>query len=98
MAMAMGAIGAHVVATAHLSALVEKAAFYQVLHSVLLLYLSALPGQAFRIARWLCCIGIMLFCGSLYLKGMTGIEEATILAPLGGMSLMATWLVIAFTK
>ena len=36
----------------------------------------------------------MLFCGTLYLKALAGWDGAVRLAPFGGVSFMAGWLVI----
>ena len=94
MAIAMGAIGAHAVPDPVLASLVEKASSYQLLHAVLLLWLSERDPRCIRIARWLIALGTLLFCGTLYLKGLGILPAATALAPLGGSSFMAAWLLI----
>ena len=95
-AVVMGAVGAHAIADAHLSALAEKASLYQLLHSLLLLWLLDQP--ELRLARWLVLAGLILFCGSLYLKALTGWPNASYFAPMGGMSFMGAWLFIAFRR
>jgi uncharacterized membrane protein YgdD (TMEM256/DUF423 family) len=94
----MGAIGAHAIADAQMAALAEKASIYQLIHAVLLLWLADRQGKGFRLARWIVLAGIILFCGSLYLKALTGWSEATRLAPLGGISFMAGWVLIALAR
>ena len=96
-AVAMGAAGAHIAADVQAGALIERAAHYALIHSLVLLYLSGLTGAFARAARWLILAGIILFCGSLYLKGLTGWQYATRPAPFGGTSLMLGWLMLAFS-
>ena len=94
-AIAMGAVAAHAIADAHLSELAERASIYQLIHSVVLLWLADRHGKSIALARWVFLTGIILFCGSLYLKGMTGWPSATVLAPTGGISFMTGWLLVA---
>ena len=94
----MGAVAAHAIADAHAAAMAEKASLYQLIHAVLLLWLADRQGKIFGLARWVFMAGIILFCGSLYLKAISGWAEATALAPLGGISLMAGWLLIVLAS
>ena len=96
LAVAMGAIAAHAIADGNAAAMAEKASYYQLIHAIVLLWLSGQQGKVFTLTRWVILFGIFLFCGSLYLKALTGWQHATILAPLGGMSLMAGWLTLAW--
>ena len=98
LAIVMGAIAAHAIADAHAAAMAERASLYQLIHAVLFLWLADRQGRIFGLARWVFMAGILLFCGSLYLKAMTGWAEATALAPLGGISLMTGWLMIAWAS
>jgi uncharacterized membrane protein YgdD (TMEM256/DUF423 family) len=95
MAIAMGAVGAHAVANGHLAGLVEHASFYQLIHAVLLVSLAASQGRCMRLARGFILLGIILFCGSLYCKGLNLWPDATRAAPMGGVCLMLGWLCIA---
>ena len=95
MAVAMGAVGAHLASDAYLAGLVEKASTYQLVHAGLLLILAK-AGPRFRFTRWLFVIGMLLFCGALYLKGMTGWNYASKPAPTGGVSFMLGWLALAW--
>jgi uncharacterized membrane protein YgdD (TMEM256/DUF423 family) len=94
-AIVMGAVGAHAVADAHVAALVETASLYELIHAVALLWLCNARGKYVPAARWLFLIGTGLFCGTLYLKAMTGWNAVVGLAPFGGVSFMLGWLVIA---
>jgi uncharacterized membrane protein YgdD (TMEM256/DUF423 family) len=91
----MGAVAAHAIADAHLAAIAEKASLYQLIHSVVLLWLAGRQGKGFALTRWAFLVGMFLFCGSLYLKALTGWSYATTLAPLGGINFMVGWLMIA---
>ena len=95
-AVAFGAVGAHAIADAYLSGLVERASQYQLIHAAVLLYLASHNGGFVRVARWLFALGIVLFCGALYVKGLTGWMHASQPAPTGGVSFMLGWLMLAF--
>jgi uncharacterized membrane protein YgdD (TMEM256/DUF423 family) len=94
-AIVMGAVGAHAVADAHTAALVETASLYELIHAAVILWLGGTSGKYMALARWLFLIGTVLFCGTLYLKAMTGWDAVVRLAPFGGVSFMLGWLVIA---
>jgi len=85
-----GALGAHAVANGAAAALIEKASYYQLLHSAVLLMLAGNAGRFMQFARMAFLAGIILFCGSLYFKGFGQIASAP-LAPMGGMLLMLGW-------
>ena len=95
MAIVMGAIAAHTIADIQMAALAEKASLYQLIHAVLLLWFADRQGRFFGWARYLFLIGIVLFCGTLYIKALTGWALVTKFAPTGGMSFMAAWLMVA---
>ncbi len=92
--VAAGAAGAHAIPDAIASALVEKASFYQLIHSLALLALVTRDGRIAQLARLGFIAGILLFSGSLYLKGF-GLTESAPLAPAGGILLMLGWLLTA---
>jgi uncharacterized membrane protein YgdD (TMEM256/DUF423 family) len=96
--VALGAFGAHALkqhlAALHLADVWEKAVFYHLIHAVVLLLLASRP--AFPRIPWLCFLfGIILFSGSLYLLAYTGIKWLGAITPLGGLSLLAGWLILA---
>jgi uncharacterized membrane protein YgdD (TMEM256/DUF423 family) len=96
--VALGAFGAHALKE-HLAALQmgdvwEKAVFYHLIHAVVLLLLAGRP--VFPRLPWCCfLVGIILFSGSLYLLAYTGIRWLGAITPLGGLSLLAGWLILA---
>jgi uncharacterized membrane protein YgdD (TMEM256/DUF423 family) len=98
LAVAMGAVAAHAIADPQLAALAEKASLYQLIHTLVILYLAERPGKVAYFARWLFLAAIFLFCGSLYLKALSGGAVSTALAPAGGISFMAGWLLLAFSR
>ena len=104
-AVLLGAFGAHALRS-HLDAysmgVWEKAVFYHFIHALGLLIVSllprigALPQQA---AVWVCMLlfaGILIFSGSLYLLAGTGVRALGAITPLGGLSFIAAWLLLAF--
>ena len=90
-----GAVGAHAVPDATLAKLADTASTYQLIHAAALLWLSAREGPALHWARWLFLAGILLFCGTLYLKAFGLWPAAAALAPTGGVSFIAGWFVVA---
>ncbi len=55
-----------------------------------------LPGSALpKVAGWLMVIGIMLFSGSIYLITFGAPTMVVMAAPLGGVSFMVAWLLLA---
>lgn len=108
LAVALGAFGAHgiqdrVDARAYHNW--STAAQYQFYHGLALLGLAAvenrLPGRALAFVRTLFLLGILCFCGSLYLLaareplGLEGIVRVLgPITPLGGLLFMAGWAVV----
>lgn len=93
-AVALGAVAAHVLTDPKAIAGLEKAALYQLIHAVVLIVVSTWIGRIAQISRWLLLIGIVLFSGSIELKYLSDMSEATIVAPTGGICLMLGWLTI----
>jgi uncharacterized membrane protein YgdD (TMEM256/DUF423 family) len=85
----------------------QTAVRYQFFHALGLLGVALLldrvpePERArlLRVAAWLLGIGIVLFCGSLYvlLAGLSGALGVFVgvLTPLGGLCLIAAWMLVA---
>ena len=111
LAVAFGAFGAHgiqdrVDAQAYHNW--STAAQYQFYHGLALLGLVALegrlPGRALAFARTLFLLGILCFCGSLYLlatRELLGMEGMTRvlgpITPLGGLLFLSGWAVVLLT-
>jgi len=48
------------------------------------------------LSGWLFVAGTLLFSFSIYASALTGIEALTFVTPVGGVTLMAAWLVLAW--
>ena len=105
-AVVLGAFGAHALrpsleSNGHLPTW-QTAVHYHLLHSVVLLGIAlylhreTLPSTAHRlgIASTLFTAGIILFSGSLYLLALGGPRWLGPVTPLGGLCLLAGWLVV----
>ncbi len=105
LAVAAGAFGAHGL-EGHVSQ-IELAAFrtaaqYHIYHALALLavawraekYPNARP---IALAGWGFNIGIVLFCGSLYVLGVTGSRALVLLTPMGGLAFMTGWAALALS-
>ncbi|HTT11658.1 MAG TPA: DUF423 domain-containing protein [Burkholderiaceae bacterium] len=102
--VAAGAFGAHGLRarlSADALAVFETAVRYQLVHALALFAAawasSQWPGRAARAGGWLFVTGIVLFSGSLYLLAVTGLRSLGTVAPLGGLSLLAGWLALAWS-
>ncbi len=100
--VALGAFGAHVLESRlapHSFTLFDKAVHYQGLHALALLFTGLLlqisPNNSLRRAGWCFVAGIGLFSGSLYVLSLTGISALGAITPLGGLSFLAGWLLLA---
>lgn len=95
----LGAFGAHglegVVEDPHLLEVWETGARYHLLHALALCAVAAHPRPP-NPAGGLFVAGIALFSGSLYGMTLTGIRWLGAITPLGGLCLIAGWLVLAF--
>jgi uncharacterized membrane protein YgdD (TMEM256/DUF423 family) len=105
MAVVFGAFGAHGLRDrldAYRMSVYEKAAFYHFIHALGLLIVSFLPktGTFSEFAtNWVCGLllaGIVIFSGSLYLLAVTGNTTLGAITPIGGVSFIAGWLVLAW--
>ncbi len=96
--VALGAVAAHAISDPKAVAAIEKAALYQLIHVLALLFASKYAG---RFGTLSCCfflIGITLFCGSIDLKYLLGFQGATSVAPLGGICLMLGWIFLGVSS
>lgn len=73
----------------------KTAAEYQMYHALALLALGLLPGRlagrSAEIAGWSFLLGILLFCGSLYVLVLTGITKLGAITPIGGILFIVGW-------
>lgn len=111
LAVALGAFGAHALEGLLEPARAEvydTANFYHFAHVLAMLVvcgLAQLPGfdeSRCRLANRLFAAGLLLFSGSLYVlatRGLIGLESASwlgMITPLGGLALIAGWVVLCF--
>lgn len=98
MAVAMGAAAAHWLQgslDAEGIARIEKAATYQMYHSLALLGVMLLrerwPYRALDAAGWLFMLGIVCFSGSLYLYSFIPVRGLVFITPIGELAWIAGW-------
>lgn len=104
LAVLAGALGAHALKT-HISNLdglsnFDLATSYMFYHGLALILLG-LAGDRhanvpFQLPGWLFVVGTVLFQGNLYLISLSRIRFFSILTPVGGLCLMAGWLLFAY--
>ena len=106
LAVMLGAFGAHGL-RARLDSLAtagiyEKAVFYHFIHALGILIVSILPKTGTfpaSGAAWVCgflLAGIVIFSGSLYLLAVTGNRILGAITPIGGVSFIIGWLLLAW--
>jgi uncharacterized membrane protein YgdD (TMEM256/DUF423 family) len=101
LAVALGAFGAHGLKATFLANGQghnwETAAHYHLVHAVVLLALALRPTVP-RLPFLLFTAGIVIFSGSLYLLAATSALWLGAITPIGGICLLAGWLVLAFGR
>lgn len=102
LAVVMGAFAAHglrPVLSERMLETFETGARYQMYHALAIsLAAFAMRGHASRlahIAALLFLTGTALFSGSLYMLAFTGMTSLGMITPVGGLSLIAGWAVLA---
>ncbi|HEY3781361.1 MAG TPA: DUF423 domain-containing protein [Fimbriimonadaceae bacterium] len=103
-AVAAGAFGAHRLQTTLTPKMLDvwqTAAHYQLVHSVVLLFVGLLGivkpelAKPLNIIGWLFTVGIIIFAGSLYALAVTGVKILGAVTPLGGLGMLAGWAYLA---
>lgn len=102
--VALGAFGAHGLegrVSAQALTWWDKAVHYQGLHTLALLGCAILALQfpavgALRLAGWGFLIGMLLFCGSLFVMTLTGQRWLGMVTPLGGLAMLFGWGVLVY--
>jgi len=97
--VALGAFAAHGLKnrlSADYLAIFHTGVTYQLVHTLALLGVALLathiPGRIVTWAGISFVVGILLFCGSLYLLTLTGISKLGIITPFGGVAFLIGWL------
>jgi uncharacterized membrane protein YgdD (TMEM256/DUF423 family) len=106
LAVLLGAFGAHGLRgrlDAYLMSVYEKAVFYHFIHALGMLIVAAMRGAGLidKSAESRVCglllIGVTVFSGSLYALAVTGYMTLGAITPIGGVSFVAAWLLLAWT-
>ncbi len=103
LAVMLGAFGAHAL-KAKVSpedlTIFETAVKYHMYHALGLILIGFLgfhyPSKAIQLPAWMMMVGILIFSGSLYVLVLSGIRWLGAITPIGGISLIAGWLLLAF--
>src|SRR6185436_11250635 len=81
-------------------AVFETGARYQMYHALALLAVAwghaRWPGAFMSAAGWLFVAGTLLFSGSLYALGLSGVRTFGAVTPVGGAAFLAGWLCMAW--
>ena len=100
--VALGAFGAHGLkarVSPDLLAVFETGVRYHLVHALALLGVGwaaeRWPGALTQAAGWLFAAGILVFSGSLYAMTLTGARWLGAITPLGGLSLILGWVLLA---
>ena len=101
--VAAGAFAAHGLKarlTPDMLGVFETAARYQMYHAIALVLCAVgwvrWPGPAVALAGGLFLVGILLFCGSLYVLSLSGVRWLGAVAPFGGAAWLAGWAALAW--
>ncbi|MEK4509711.1 DUF423 domain-containing protein [Paenibacillus anaericanus] len=103
LAVALGAFGAHIlepIIGEKATGTYETGVHYHMIHALGILITALLAGKLGESRKWLWAnrlfvIGIVLFSGSLYLMAITGWKWLGPITPLGGISFIVGWLLLA---
>ena len=105
LAVALGAFGAHGLEKLVDAMMLQRfhtGVEYQFYHSLALLLISILYKQIKNkyvyYAGYAFLLGIVLFSGSLYLYVLTQIKAFALVTPLGGLSFIVGWVLLAFSE
>lgn len=108
LSVVIGAFGAHALKpliSAKMMAVYNTAVQYQMFHALALLILGVLlhtlvstdlQAKRFRLAGKLFLVGLVLFCGSLYLLAITSVKILGAITPFGGLAFILAWLVLFY--
>ncbi len=103
-AVMLGAFGAHALKgrlDPYALGIYERAVFYHFVHALGLLVVPLMTRAGWlapSAGTWVCGLllaGIVLFSGSLYALALTGVRALGAVTPLGGVSFILAWLLLA---
>ncbi len=105
LAVALGAFGSHALKAkldSYSLDVYKTAVLYHLIHALglfVVFYLSSISSDTkIQWAGILLVSGIVLFSGSLYLLAITGQQWLGAITPLGGLSFLAAWILIALVR
>ena len=105
LAVALGAFGSHALRNrldSYSLSVFETAVQYHFVHSLALVAVGLLCRDVPSPSRWLVgsgtafAVGLLIFCGSLYLLGLTGQRWLGAVTPVGGVSFLVGWASLAY--
>ena len=96
-AVALGALGQHAFGLSpgtREALLFQHAYTYQLIHALLLIWTATHLHRGFwvRAAAYALIIGVLLFCGGLYLLVFVGKTAFSFITPVGGSLIILAWL------
>ena len=99
----LGAFGAHGlkdILDTYGKSIFEKAVLYQMFHTLSILIIGLLekvmPEVQLQMVGWTFLIGMIIFCGSLYLLAITGMKSLGMITPIGGVLFIIGWVMLAY--
>jgi len=97
--VALGAFGAHALRmqlSAEALGWWQTGVQYQMWHALALFALGLAGRAGTRLPAWLLGAGAAIFSGSLYLMALTGARWLGAVTPVGGLLMIAGWLLLAW--
>ncbi len=103
LAVALGAFGAHGLKsklTTEMLEIYDTAFKYHIIHAIGMILIGIIAhwiahANLLNWSGWLLFIGILIFSGSLYILSITGMRWLGAVTPIGGLSFLAGWLLLA---
>lgn len=104
LAVMLGAFGAHGLKShldEHAMSIFQTAVDYHFIHALGLLINGNIAlrinARGITISAILLLVGILIFCGSLYLLSMTSLRWLGAITPIGGIAFISGWITLAIT-
>lgn len=106
LAVALGAFGAHGLegkVTEKMLSTWSTGTHYHIIHALALLAIGIFASKfenvpsLLTIGGWLIFAGIVIFSGSLYVLVLTGVTKFGMITPIGGVSFVIGWILIAIS-
>ncbi|MNQ91520.1 hypothetical protein D3C85_1069060 [compost metagenome] len=102
LSVALGAFGAHILKARIPDKIdvFQTGVHYHMIHAVALIVIALLSDKLgntslVNASGWAIFIGIILFSGSLYALSLTGLKVFGPITPLGGLSFLVGWILLA---